>query len=70
MFNEGFHELFTLLEKQKGSHLNIRCHTFNTQANRAVIVCTVITKIFNPMQVLEGHILTFLNDTRDLFCAC
>ncbi len=52
MFNEGFYELFSLLEKQKGSQWHIRCHTFNTRANRVVIVCSEITKIFNPMQML------------------
>jgi hypothetical protein len=66
VFNEGFYELFSLLEKQKGSCLHIQFHTFNTGANRVVIVCSVITKIFNPMQVLDGHISTFLNDTRVL----
>jgi hypothetical protein len=70
MFNEGFYELFSLLEKKKGSIWHIRCHTFNTQANRVAIACSVITKILNPMQVLDGHILTFLNETRYLFCAC
>ncbi len=63
MFNEGFYELFGLLEKQKGSCLHIRCHTFNTRANRVAIICSVITKIFNPMQVLDSHISTSLNDT-------
>jgi hypothetical protein len=37
---------------------------FNTRENMDVIVSSVITKIFNPMQVLNGHISTFLNDTR------
>jgi hypothetical protein len=32
---------------QKGSHLHIKCPTFNTQANRVAIFCSVITKIFN-----------------------
>jgi hypothetical protein len=67
VFNEGFYELFSLLQKQKGSHWHIRCHTFNTQANGVATVCPVITKIFNPMQVLDGHISTFLEDTQDLF---
>ncbi len=66
MFNEGFYELFILLEKQKGSHLHIRCHTFNALANRVVIVCSTITSIFNPLQVLDGHISTSLNDSRVL----
>ncbi len=43
--------------------------SFNTRANRVAIVCSVIKRIFNPMQVLGGHISTFSNnDTRDLFC--
>jgi hypothetical protein len=32
--------------------------------NRVVMVSSVITKTFNPMEVLDGHISTFLNDTR------
>jgi hypothetical protein len=47
VFNEGFYALFSL---------HIGCHTFNTRANRVVIVCSVIIKIFNPMQVLDSHI--------------
>ncbi len=39
---------------------------FNTQANRVAIVCSVITEIFNPMQVLDDHISTSLNDTSVL----
>jgi hypothetical protein len=39
---------------------NIGCHTFNTRANRIVIVSSVITKIFNPVQVLDCHIQSFL----------
>jgi hypothetical protein len=70
VFNKGFYKLFSLLKKQKGSRLHIQCHTFNTQANRVAIVCSVITKIFNPMQVLDSHIQTFLNDIRVLFSAC
>ncbi len=30
----------SLLEKQKGCHQYIICHTFNTRANRVVIVCS------------------------------
>jgi hypothetical protein len=63
VFNEGFSKLFSLLEKQKDSLFHIRCHTFNTRANRVAIVCSVITKIFNPLQVLGGHISTSLNNT-------
>ncbi len=44
--------------------------TFNTRANRVVIVSSVIIKIFNPVQVLDGHISMFLNDTLVLFSAC
>jgi hypothetical protein len=29
----------------------------NTRANRVAIVCSIITKIFNPMQMLDGHLL-------------
>ncbi len=63
MFNACFYELFSLLEKQNGSRLHIRCRAFNTWANRVAIVCSVITKIFNPVQVLDGDISTFLNNT-------
>jgi hypothetical protein len=56
MFNEGFYELFSLLEKQKGSCWHIRYHTFNSRTNRVVTVCSVIARIFKPMQVLGGHI--------------
>jgi hypothetical protein len=56
VLNEGFYELFSLLEKQKDSCLYIRCHTFNTRVNRLAIFCFVIY----PMQVLDGHISTFL----------
>ncbi len=70
MFNEGFYELFSLLEKQKSSRLHIQCHTFNTQANRVAIVCSVIAKVFNTIHVFDGHISPFFNDTRVLFCAC
>jgi hypothetical protein len=39
-----------------------RCHTFPLipRRDRVVIVSSVITKIFNPLQVLDGHISTFL----------
>jgi hypothetical protein len=57
----AFHELFGLLEKQKGSCWHIRCDTFNTWANRVAVICSVITKIFNPMQMLDSHISTFFN---------
>ncbi len=70
VFNKDFYELFSLQKKQNGSRLHIQCYTFKTQANRVVIVSSIITKIFNPMQVLDGHISTFLNDTRVLFSAC
>jgi hypothetical protein len=70
MFNVDFYELFKLLDKQKGSRLHIRCHTFNTRANRVVIVGSIFTKIFNPMQVLDSHISTFLNDILVLISAC
>jgi hypothetical protein len=50
-----------LLEKEKGSRLYIRCQTFNTQANRVVIACSAITKIFISLQVSDSHISTFLN---------
>jgi hypothetical protein len=66
VFNEGFYELFSLLEKHKGSCLHIRCHTFNTRAIRVAIVCSIIAKIFNPLQILDGHISTSLNDTHVL----
>jgi hypothetical protein len=49
MFKEGFYELCNLLEKQKGSHKHIRCHAFNTRANRSVIVCSVITSFFENL---------------------
>jgi hypothetical protein len=70
VFNEGFYVLFSLLEKQKGFVCTSKCHTFNARVNRVVIVCSVITKIFNPMQVLDGHISTLINNTHDLICAC
>jgi hypothetical protein len=67
MPDEDVFELFGLLEKQQSPRQNIRCCTFNTRANRIVIVSSVITKIFNPVQVLDGYISTFLNDTLVLF---
>ncbi len=67
MFKEGFYELFGLLEKQKGSRWHIIFQPFNAQANRVVIVSFVIARIFHPMPVLDGHILTLSNDTHDLF---
>jgi hypothetical protein len=36
-------------------------YTFNTRANRVAIVCPMITKIFNPVQLLDGHISTFFH---------
>jgi hypothetical protein len=60
VLNKGFYELFSLLEKQIGSRRHIRCHTFNTHANKVVIVCSVITMIYYPVQVLDGHISTSL----------
>jgi hypothetical protein len=56
---EGFYELVSLLEK------HIRCHTFNTQANRVAIVFSITTRIFNPIQVLDGHISPLSIDTHD-----
>jgi hypothetical protein len=67
MPNEGFYELFSLLKKHKASFLHIQYHTFNTRANRDAIICSVIRKIFNSVQMLDGHISTFLIDTCDLF---
>jgi hypothetical protein len=55
MFKEGFYELFSLLEKQKVSTSDA---TPLNWANRVVIVCSVIARIFNPVQVLDGHIST------------
>jgi hypothetical protein len=50
--------------------VGIRCLTINTQANRVTIVCSVIARIFNPMQVLGSHMSTLSNkDTQVLFCA-
>ncbi len=40
---------------------------FNTRANRVAIVCSVITRMFNPMQTLGGHISTFFNPHSWLF---
>ncbi len=45
--------------RSKKALVSIRCHTFNTWAKRVVIVCSVIARIFNPLQVLGSHISTF-----------
>jgi hypothetical protein len=37
--------------------------------NMVALVSSVIAKIFNPKQVLDGHISTFLNDTLVLISA-
>ncbi len=60
MLNENFFELFGLLEKQQSPRQHIRCCIFNTRVKKVVIVSSVIAKIFNPMQVLDGHISTLL----------
>jgi hypothetical protein len=41
--------------RSKKALVSIRCHTFNTGANRVVIVCSVIARIFKPMQVLGSN---------------
>ncbi len=54
--------------KSKKALVSIRCLTINTKANRVAIDCSIIARIFNPMQVLGGHISTpSNNDTRELF---
>ncbi len=54
--------------RSKKALVSIRCLTINTQANRVAIVCSIITWIFNLIQVLGGHISTLSNkDTCD-FC--
>ncbi len=51
-------------EATKSSSTHPMLHLYsNFQANRVVIVSSVIEKIFNPRQVLDGHISTFLNDS-------
>ncbi len=48
--------------------------TINIWSKRVVIISSVITKIFNPVQYQCGHISTYFNkDTRELqylYCAC
>jgi hypothetical protein len=47
------------------------CLTFNTQSNRVVIISSVITRYFNPVQCRDGHISTCLIKTlvNYLYCA-
>jgi hypothetical protein len=48
--------------------VGIRCLTINTRANRVVIVCSVITKIFWPYASIGlSHFNLFNKDTCDLF---
>jgi hypothetical protein len=76
VFNEGFYELFSLLEKQKGSCLHIRCHSFNTWANRVATVSSVITKIFNPceywtvMAQPSVYLFSVYSYLLPVFCYC
>jgi hypothetical protein len=55
MFNRGFYERLAG-EAKRLSLTHQMSHIFNTRANRVVVACSVITKICNPMQVLDGHI--------------
>jgi hypothetical protein len=63
VLNQDFFELFGLLEKQQIPCKHIRCCTFNIRAKQDCNYQFVIAKIFNPKQVLDGHISTFFNDT-------
>jgi hypothetical protein len=47
--------------RSKKALVSIRCLTINTRANRVAFVCSVITRIFNPMEVLGSHISTLSN---------
>ncbi len=67
MFTEAFMN-YSACWRSKMALASIRCLSINTRANRVAIVCSVITRIFNPMQVLVSHISTLSNkDTCELF---
>jgi hypothetical protein len=54
--------------RSKKALASTRCHTFNTQANRVVIICSVITRIFNPMKCWTVTFQPLSIDTRDYLC--
>ncbi len=67
IFNEVFMN-YSACWRSKMALTSIRCLSINTRANRVTIVCYIITRIFNPLQVLGSHISTLSNkDTRELF---
>ncbi len=49
----------SLLKIQRNRQHDILCLMTNTWANRRAIVSSVITKIFNPCKILDGHDSTF-----------
>jgi hypothetical protein len=61
----------SMLGRQRSLHQNVEFLMVNIWANWVAVVGSVIIKIFNPSksQFMDGHNLTFLNDTL-LFSAC
>jgi hypothetical protein len=61
--------LWTIQLAGESKRLSLAWGLTINMANRVAIVCSVIVRIFNPMQVLGGHISALSNkDTCDLFC--